>query len=422
MSKGTLTADFLVMASSLLLVIASMIAISHKEKSWINWYTLFALQTVGMLYILPGLFMLSFGPSGSLSAYSFCYATYALMSLCSAAGYCLLRPVTLRRNPVSRARRNGACPWLLLLSGLLLYLPVLRAFTNSLFQPRDIYAGFSAAGYGINFFGSTVLITLAFILYLFKAKTNLIGAVVFFLTSAVLIYLHGSKGQFIVLGFIAILYRIYVGRRKASLLTAGVTVASITILAGLLFAAFGSVSDLTTLAMDMANYSDGGRNAMMVIDDPRRASYLGQLELEDEVYSRMPRLLIPNKPRVFGQVRLARRYYPEWFRDSAGTPSFGIGMQYADFGPISSLLLSVCSLVTGWLARSVVVALRTDPSPGGFLLLLFFAGVSVIPLGAGYLLPETLVLAIAIDWFQTASFTLIKSGDSARTASTAAAT
>jgi oligosaccharide repeat unit polymerase len=408
MAHDELTSYLAIMTVSLGVVVASIVAISIKDKSWINWYTFPAAQKVGAIYVLPAIYMWTIGPTGSTFAYVYYYASCAAVSLLTAASYCYLRPVRIPQRPGGRISKLRALPWTLLLMAFLLYSPVLIAFHQFLGQPREIYANFSAAGYGLNFFGSAALVSLGFITYLFKETKNALGYFIFIAACTGLIYLHGSKGQLLSLALIGILYRVYIKRRKATFKMASLIIGCIALLTALLFTIFGTVSDQIELIDHMAGYADYSRNAMMVIDDPTLPRYLGQLEFEEEFYSRMPRILVPNKPRAFGQVRLTLRYYPAWFRDSAGTPSFDIGEQYADFGAAAIFVLGAGAVFTGWLARSISASLALRPSLGRFLVLLFLSGISLIPLGAGYLLPETILVAAALSFFQRKSVHLLK--------------
>jgi hypothetical protein len=392
-----LTGYFIIMGGSALLVLASMIAISRRERSWINWYTLPVAGLLSANYILPAIFLWNFGIHASYFAFCYCYATYAFVSVATATGYLFLKPIRLRRRAGAELGRIRLIPWVLLLLGFLLYLPVLIEFRSFLLQPREIYIR-TRTGYGINFFGSTFLINLAFITYLFKQRKSVVGSTVLMATCAALVYLHGSKGQLIVMVFIAVVYLVYMKGVKVTLTSAMLAGIAGSIFVGLLFFAFGSATSTAELVLQMASYSDYTKNAMMVIDDPNSTRYLGQIEAEDEFYSRVPRLLVPNKRKDFGTFRLALKYFPAWFYGDTGSPAFGIGEQYADFGAFSIVVLCLGGLMQGWFARSAVHCMRSRPSVGAFIVLLFFAGIGIFPLGTGYLLPESLLTAALINF------------------------
>ena len=396
------------MIVSLALIANSYRCICAKEKSWINWYTFPAFITLTINYILPGLYLWIFRQNGSYFAYTYCYLTYACASLSLMFGYRLVRSAPSRATPAVSPNHNYTFfPWILLATSILLYLPILIEFRELLLFPREIYMR-TRTGYGIEFFGSSLLMYLALITYLFKQKKSLLGGVVLGGVCIGLIYLHGSKGELLELLEILILYRVYILRRPVTFASAVASVAAIALVGCLSFALFEGLTNVGELAVSMAGYSDYTQNAILVIDDPKSQFYWGRLTLEDEIYTRIPRLIMPNKPKDFGLFKLASIYYPEWFQGDTGSPAFGIGEQYADFGVFAVILISLWSVLSGWVAALLVASLRRRPEPGRFVVLLFFAGVDIIPLGSGYLLPETIVLAAALAFVYRHRFGVFK--------------
>src|SRR6185312_12914764 len=110
MGHQDLTGYFAIMAASAVLVLFSFIAVSIKEKSWINWYTLPAAGALTANYILPVIFMWDFGIQASYFAFSYCYITYACVSMGTAAGYLWLRPLRLKRGPQTFLGRINIFP------------------------------------------------------------------------------------------------------------------------------------------------------------------------------------------------------------------------------------------------------------------------------------------------------------------------
>jgi len=225
---------------------------------------------------------------------------------------------------------------------------------------------------------------------------------------AALIFLHGAKGEVIVFIETVVLYWVYILRRTISFASAIVSIAAVGLAGAISFAVFGGITDVGELAVSMSAYSDYTRNAMMVIDDPKGKFYWGRLTIEDEVYSRIPRIVMPNKPKDFGGFKLASIYYSGWFQGDTGSPSFGIGEQYADFGVFAVILISLWSALSGWVVALLIHSLKMRPEPGRFLVLLFFSGVGIIPLGDGYLLPETIVLGAMLTFVYRHRFVVCK--------------
>jgi hypothetical protein len=133
---------------------------------------------------------------------------------------------------------------------------------------------------------------------------------------------------------------------------------------------------------------------MLVIDSHFPLQY-GRLTLEGHIFGRIPRVLMPSKPKNFGALYLDEQFFPGSLDRDNGAPDFGMGVQYADFGVLAIVYLAFFAAVRGWLARVFILRLRTTRHPADFLMVAFFANVTIFPVGAvGWLLPETLLTAI----------------------------
>ncbi|MEW5995698.1 MAG: hypothetical protein AB1744_15065, partial [Candidatus Zixiibacteriota bacterium] len=242
---------------------------------------------------------------------------------------------------------------------------------------------------------------LSWILCLFKRRTFRGETILFFVLCVIACLLHGSKSQVTLLAFIWLLHRVYVGRRRMSLSTALILAVVLIIGIRSLFYVLSPVRGETERTLEdslkgLSAYSDYTRNAMMVIDDEPDRQY-GRLTLEQTVYSRVPRILFPSKPKDWGPYWLAKKYYPFWFEKEIGHPSFGIiGVPYADFGYFAMPYLLGWFVITAILLKLFAVRLRHSRSPSDFIMLVFLSGIVVIPSGVGYTLPEHFVLAVVV--------------------------
>ena len=162
-----------------------------------------------------------------------------------------------------------------------------------------------------------------------------------------------------------------------------------------IFFAFSTGISADNLLSNFISYSDYTRNAMMVIDDDRPALY-GRLTFEDMLWARVPRQLVPSKPKDFGTFYLAKLYYPEWFESDTGSPTFGIGVTYADFKEVTIIYLVMSYALIALLLKIFILRTKRYRHPCDFVMLLFFSGVALIPLGAGYLLPEHILMALGL--------------------------
>ncbi len=106
---------------------------------------------------------------------------------------------------------------------------------------------------------------------------------------------------------------------------------------------------------------------------------------------------MPSKPKNIGALYLDEQFYPESIDLDAGAPAFGVGVQYADFGFLAIVYLALFAALRGWMAHLFVNRLRTTRHPGDFVMVLFLADISLFPVGGtGWLLPETVVLALLL--------------------------
>jgi hypothetical protein len=362
-----------------------------KDRSWINWATPAFFFMVGGRYILQFAYLWIMGAGGSHYAYFFYYATYAMSFLTGALVYVFVKP--FKAKPLLNTTQDvSGWPWILLVLGFLIYLPILIKFRAYLTDPRQIYA-LTRIGYGLWYFGSATVTTLAFVTFLFKKNKHAWDPLVFYGICGVLAYLHGSKGVILTYALIWILHRVYIRRKAVGVFAATfILFATATLVIGS-FALFSTAGDMLELANSVMGYADYVRNAMLVIDDDQGARYYGRLALENEVYSRIPRALMPDKPKDFGPFLLAKKYAPGSYRAGEGAPAFDLGFQYADFGPLSAVYLCFLSGFAAWIVSSVLFQLRNWPNPGTFIVFLYVAGVGVITAGAAYYLPEALFLA-----------------------------
>jgi hypothetical protein len=383
----------LIILASLAVVIIAYAMTALQDRSFITVLTPVCMTFIPAYYILELLHIYYFGYSATTSAYVFCYATYAMHIFVLALAYrwCPTWNVKLPFNVESNTKY---LPYLVLAASVLLYLPILLEFRELIFSPREIYSK-TRSGYGHMFFVSSMLTYIAFILMLFKRPGFRGEKVLFFVACSLLCLMHGSKGQVLQLLFIALMYRVFAQGHKVKFTRAiGLAVGIAIAVASLFYTLHGRYNqDGEGLLMVMTTYADYNRNAMMLIDDDHEPLW-GELTVGSNVYSRVPRVLYPDKPKDWGPFYLAKRYYPVWFEKETGAASFGIlGVAFADFWYFSIIYLMFWAAVTGILLKIFVTRLARYRSPADFIVLLFLAGASIVPGGMGYMLPEHLVVA-----------------------------
>jgi hypothetical protein len=380
--------------ASLLVVVTTYLLLSRREGNYINILFPFILINVPAYFLFELVFLVVLEAEGSVYAYFYCYATYAAGVVAVAVAYTAMPgrwvPIFVK---LPRLRIPGV-PWLILLMGGALYAPVLIEYSHLIFQPREIYMA-TRTGFGIQFFLSTFLAYFALILMLFAKSVPRTVMAVFVSLVLLLIYLHGSKGQLLVVLMISLYFVVFIRGwrfRLGALMGLG---SAAGLVMGVLFYITLPASMKEDLLVGIVSYSDYTRHAAVVIDDPHLEPQLGRLTAESSLYTVIPRALFPDKPRDFGSFWLAKRYYPEWFEANTGAPAFGIGVQYADFGGFTIAWDIFTHLLLGGALKILVTRLRQKPDPGSFILLLALLDVALIPAGSAVPLIIYYVLAHA---------------------------
>lgn len=377
---------------SLLLSAAAYMYVSVREDSYLNVLTPTFAVAIPTEYLLDIYHLWVYGPSNSNYAYILSYACYAAYTIAFAFGYTKVSMPALRLPFARYSSPRGRLPaYVTLSAAICLYLPVLIQFRSQLADPRAIYME-TRTGYGVYFFLSSMLAYLALIFLLFAKRVGKIELSLFFVACAMFVWLQGSKGHLLGLVFIMALHWTYVRGRHLSLPTfLGFTIVMGALGIGLFLI---TTPTLITGGMDaLSGYSDYSRNGMMVIDSGMGPFY-GRLTLENQVYPRIPRALDPEKPRDFGDFYLAEHFFPDKFVMETGAPAFANGTWYADFGVLSLPLLLIAGFLSGLMLKMFMASLRRYRTPGDFILVLFASGVPLITLGATFLLPESILIAI----------------------------
>jgi hypothetical protein len=383
-----------VLVASLLVSVGTYVFVSRREGSYVNILTPAFAVNIPAYYLFPLFYTFWFGPEASPYAFAYVYGTIALENLVFAYAF------TRGKGPVVRLPFAygygdfGLLGFGAVVLAAFVYLPVLLQFPEYILDPRQIYTQ-TRTGFGPVFYLSSTLAYLAVILILFSKRSLKIKALVILLAAVVLL-LHGSKGQVLSLLFLVVIFEIYVTGRKFNLLRAVGLSAVIGVVGLGLFAATMVWGSPLEAIETISRYSDYTRNATMLIDSHYPVQY-GRLTLESNVISLIPRAVMPSKPKDFGGMHLDEEFYPESLDADAGVPDFGIGVQYADFGSLAIVYLAFFAALRGWLAHTFLNRLKVTRHPGDFVVVAFLAGISVFPVGgSGWLLPETLVVAMLL--------------------------
>lgn len=377
---------------ALALVTVAYLYVSAVEGSYLNVFTPMYVVTIPTQYLLDIYHLAQSGAENSAYAYVLSYSCYAASTTAMVFAYAKMRMPAFRLPFVELSAGRGRFPaYVMLAAAVALFLPVMIEFRSQLADPRAIYME-TRTGYGIYFFLSLTLAYLALILLLFCRRAGKIELTLFVIVSLAFVWFQGSKGHLLGFVFILAMYSVYVKRKRVGLLKfLGFTFA---------MAALGIVLFMVTTpgllegGLDaLSGYSTYTRNGMMVIDSGIGPFY-GRLTLENQVYPRIPRALDPGKPRDFGDFYLAEHFYPDAFAADVGAPAFSNGAWYADFGVMSLPLQLATGFLSGMMLKMFMVSLKRHQTPGDFIMVLFASGTPLISLGATFLLPESLLIAI----------------------------
>jgi hypothetical protein len=390
---ASLSLASLAVISSMMLSLSAYVFFSRREGTFINLLTPIYLVQIPANYLLQIVYIYLFGTEYSPYAYLYVYGSLAV------ANWAFVLAYTRRgRQPSPPPHAYGYDNFArisLVCLGLAyaIYAPVLLEFRDFLLDPRQIYQ-LTRSGYGHETFVSSTLAYSA-IIFIFFAKRSWVVKGSLIAAACGLLVLHGSKGQVLNVFLLFLLFQVYVRGQRIAFFPA---LLRSLVLAGILIGLFAATLPLgggpVEAVGEISQYSDYTRNAMLVIDSHVPLQF-GRLTMEANIYGLIPRVLMPSKPKNFGAFYLVEEFYPEWFDADTGDPDFGIGVPYADFGMLTIIFLVLFAVVNGWLARIFVSRLRLTQHPSDFLVVVFFAGVSLIPVGGSiWLFPETVVLAM----------------------------
>jgi hypothetical protein len=386
----------LIILTSLIIIISCYVIVAKKEKNFFNIFFPKIFFLIPAVYIFELLNIFFGGYSGSLFAYFYCYLTYTMSFIAIVYAYLKFPNISIKL-PFTKNYQNNLSffSYSFLLSAYLLYLPILIEYKEFILSPRDIYTH-TRTGYGLQFFLSTTLVYIAFILYLFKENRRCYGIYIFSILCIFILLMHGSKIQILALAFIYLFYLVYVKQKVYTFFTFVFYGSVFTIMVAVLFYVTLPATMKINFIKGVSAYSSYTRNAMLVIDSDMKPQ-MGRLTAESQIFSRVPRAIYPDKPKDFADFYLAKVFFREWFEADTGSPSFGmVGRPYADFGIFAIFYIVFVSFITGVLLKMFMTRLRRYRNPFDFILVLFFSGVGLIPLGIGYLWFEHLIIAFGL--------------------------
>jgi hypothetical protein len=253
----------------------------------------------------------------------------------------------LRLNPYIKKINVVTVSVIFFLVSLIFVLILARDFGIKIFtNPREVYTE-TRLGYGLIYFLGHIFVILFFILTSYWSKNIIIPAVL----SIFLSYPLGTKTYVLQILVISLYMYVFMEGKKISFVkftTIALTFLISLFLAFIVMTPYVTINHLSTMLYDFLNYSDYSRNFMLLLKY-LKGFYFGQITLENNLFSLIPRMLFPDKPKIFGVFRLALEFYPSWTLGFTGAPSFGVfGGVFADFGWLSLLIIIFNATLSGF--------------------------------------------------------------------------
>lgn len=365
-----------------------------RERNYINAVTPYFAFYFASSFVFEPIFFATSGYSYNVGAFTFIYtcnlsyfSAYAMVFTVTAKSG---QPRTTVRMSSTDSRLGHLC-WLLLGISMLLFVPVAMQFRALLLDPRAVYAQ-TRVGFGQFFFVSALFLNLSVICFLFSRRR---AAIPFFVGVLILSAVKGAKGPILVILEIAAMWAVYIRGWHVGLTKFAISIGALLLLIGGLFAVTLRGVEIPQLLEGIAGYSDYNRNAALTVTDPVGPLY-GKLALENYFYSRIPRVLDPDKPKDFGAFYLAEHYFPDRFESESGAPAFGAGVYIADFGLGTPLVMLLLGAASGYILALCLRWLRRGGGVAAFITMLYFADVSLIPVPMAFLGVEHLLLGLLI--------------------------
>ena len=267
--------------------------------------------------------------------------------------------------------------WLLNLDDLLL------AIEN----PRLFYANMRIGG-GIIYF---IIIPLTMFLYFYyisklnfssgKCTKNYIKAIIATVLITLFIYQFGQKSSILTIGVLLLTTVYYKGspkKRNGVLLIFGTIFAVAFVWIFILYTVQQDIK-FTGILRNLAGYSDYLTNFNDLVDNLDHFTW-GRTFFEDEIFAYIPRFLWPDKPVLYGSLKLGLEVprLVDWTLSLTGAPSFGpIGSAYADFGVVGVLFHAMLQIVFFYIAKGYEVQIEKEYNFYAHMIFLAFSGMCV---------------------------------------------
>ena len=364
-------------------------AYSYRRKNYINELSFIFGLSFLTLYFLPLIYIIQFNPEHVLS-YGF-LINYFLLFVSHFIYFFVMSYVKLPKKFLfnyTQPKNN------LFLVVFLCFLMIIIFFSlnqvihvqNLLeISPREHYAS-TRTNAGFAFIIFTLLsISLCISLFVIKSNYLKIGMTVLLCFSA---YFLGTKSSLLSLIMIIIFYLNFSTNIRLKL-------AHIFYFLVLIFFAILYLQLFQDKLFNYSRYADYTFNAEYIINNVKTGSY-GRLFIEDNFFSRVPRIFFESKPVFFGSSELSLAVNEKQTLSLQGSPAVSMGKIYAEFQLLSFVIIIISTFFNALLLKYFSWSLKKYFNLPNFILFLYFAGVSLIQVPPATTLPEVFFLAFII--------------------------
>lgn len=392
--------NLIIISFSLLIILVCYIVFAITQKKWINFFWFSLITFIPANYLLP-LFNLIFKKQLQEISLGFLYV-YAYYSIFFAF-FILSTLFMLKRESLPKIKNfinnkvlteSFTFDQCLKLSLFFLGLGIISALIifykigfSYLSFPRLLYEK-TRISYGILYFPAQAFFLLSWVFILFSNKKKMI--LLFSIILAIFLYFFGSKGAMLNLFLVYVLYIVITEKIKNNIFNVikytFLTSFYISILF-LIYHPYITQSQITSITRPLENvssYSDYTKNTVILVDNFYKYfdhHFYGKLLLENTIYSRIPRIIYPEKPFDFGDFKLSKALYPEWHSKHVGDPSFGIfGRVYADFGPFGFIWGILVAVIKGIFLGAFYQLFKEYQTPQLFIAISYLSGVPIFSL------------------------------------------
>jgi hypothetical protein len=372
--------------------------VSLFDKSWLNCITVPVGFSVLTTYLFEIIRIPYFGHAGySFLSLLFCYSLTPayFWGLASAYTHIKVHPISfdaLVKEPPS----TRFVAYILLVLAWIMFLPVLVSLSKYITDPRAIYTHIKETEIGSLFFLSSAIARVSLVVFLIKRSRGRIETLFFCIAASANVVMHGSQGQIISLIAIAIFVSVYVNHKQYRFWTiAGAAVGAAVFMTASLFLLFNARNATQTVST-LASYSDYVGNSAALIDR-EYTPHFGWITIEDNLVGRLPRILYPEKPRLFGLTSVSAQIRPAAYA-LGYFPGFLFGEETADFGLFAVPVVLIEGFFAGLVMKSCRDTLKNKRSIFAAIVFMYFTGGALLSLGLGSTFLEQTVLAAFIQF------------------------